>query len=442
MNVPIATFGFMLEALKEPLAVLLCQLAAVIAIAGLCGRVFKKLGQPSVVGEMAAGILLGPSVLGHVWPAAELFLFPEASLGTLGLLSQVGVLLFMFAVGLEIDLSGLRQRARTAVQVSYGGIVTPFILGTGLAWLLYREYAPEGIRFLTFSLFMGVAMSITAFPVLARILEERNLLGTSLGVTALASAAVEDVTAWTLLALVVGVAKAQSPSSAVATAAMALAFALFMLFGVRRAALKWVRIPVGADAPGKGLVSIILIGAFLSALATEAIGVHALFGAFLAGAILPKARPLREFLRDRLEYSASLYLLPIFFASTGLRTHLGLLDRAGDWLVFGSILLVAVAGKLGGVCLAARFGGVGWRESLGLGALMNTRGLLELIVLNLGLDLGILSPRIFAMMVLMALTTTAMTGPLLTLLGLGGRVPTGAGAEKRVAADSAASARP
>jgi Kef-type K+ transport system membrane component KefB len=235
------------------------------------------------------------------------------------------------------------------------------------------------------------------------------------------------------------VAKAHSASHAVLTAMLALAFALFMLLAVRQAAAKWVRVPAGADGPGKGLVSIILIGAFLSALATEVIGVHALFGAFLAGVVLPRARPLREFLRDRLEYSASLYLLPVFFAFTGLRTHLGLLDRAGDWLVFGGILSVAVAGKLGGVCLAARFGGAGWRESLGLGALMNTRGLLELIVLNLGLDLGILSPRIFAMMVLMALTTTAMTGPLLTLLGLGSPAPMAARADKGVAADAAAS---
>jgi Kef-type K+ transport system membrane component KefB len=413
----------MSEAFRQPLAVLLCQLAAVIGMAALCGRLFKKMGQPSVIGEMAAGILLGPSVLGRAWPGAEQFLFPKSSLGNLGLLSQVGVLLFMFAVGLELDLPGLRGRARTAVTVSYGGILPPFALGMGLAYLLYHAYAPAGIRLLSFSLFMGIAMSITAFPVLARILEERNLSGTPMGSTALASAAVEDVTAWTLLALVVAVAKAQSPASAARVAALALLFTLAMVFGVRRAAARWARIPVGESAPGKGLVAVILIGAFLSALATETIGIHALFGAFLAGAILPKEKKLTAFLRDRLEYSASLYLLPIFFASTGLRTQLGLLDQGRDWFIFAGILAVAVGGKLGGVCLAARLGGMGWRDSMALGSLMNTRGLMELIVLNLGLDLGILSPRIFAMMVLMALTTTAMTGPLLTLLGLGNAAP-------------------
>jgi Kef-type K+ transport system membrane component KefB len=407
------------EILHKPLALLLCQLIAVVGAAALCGRLFRKMGQPAVIGEMAAGILLGPSVLGRLWPSAEGFLFPKTSLGNLSLLSQVGVLLFMFAVGLELDLSGLRRKARTAIFISYGGIVPPFLMGMGAAWLLHSAYAPAGIRPLAFSLFMGIAMSITAFPVLARILDERNLTGTPLGTTALAAAAVEDVTAWTLLALVVAVAQAQSPASSAYVAVLALAFAAFMVFGVRKAAARWARPAAGSGTPGKGVVAGILIGAFLSALATELIGIHALFGAFLAGAILPKDKPLREFLRDRLEYSASLYLLPIFFASTGLRTQLGLLDHGKDWLVFAGLFTVAVAGKLGGVSLAARMGGMGWRDALGLGSLMNTRGLMELIVLNLGLDLGILSPRIFSMMVLMALATTAMTGPLLSGLGLG-----------------------
>lgn len=421
----------MTEALHQPLAALLCQLVAVIGMAALCGRLFKKMGQPSVIGEMAAGIVLGPSVLGRAWPSAEVFLFPKSGLATLSLLSQVGVMLFMFGVGIELDLSVLRRKARTAVTVSYGGIVAPFALGMGLAWLLHGTYAPSGIRPLAFMLFMGIAMSITAFPVLARILEERNLPGTPLGATALAAAAVEDVTAWTLLAFVIAVAKAQSPSSGARVAGCAVLFTLFMLFVARRAAQRWARIPEGETAPGKGLVAVILIGAFLSALATEAIGIHALFGAFFAGVILPKDRTLRVFLRDRLEYSASLYLLPIFFASTGLRTQLGLLSEGRDWIVFAGILVVAVGGKLGGVCLAARVGGMGWRDSLALGSLMNTRGLMELIVLNLGLDLGILTPRVFAMMVLMALATTAMTGPLLSLLGLNAESEEKAAARKR-----------
>jgi Kef-type K+ transport system membrane component KefB len=404
---------------REPLTVLLCQLVVVIAAAASCGRLFRWLGQPAVVGEMAAGLLLGPSVLGRLWPAAEAFLFPPTSLGTLGLLSQVGVLLFMFGVGLELDLLALKRRAHTAVAVSWTGILFPFVLGISLGLLLHEAYAPSGVRVRDFMLFMGIAMSITAFPVLARILEERRLSATPLGVTALASAAVEDVTAWTLLALVIGLARAESPLAIVPVVALAGAFVLLMMFPVRKAAARFIRVPTGAETPARALVALLLVGVFLSALVTEAIGIHALFGAFLAGAILPKDRALRAFLKDRIEYSASLYLLPIFFAATGLRTQLGLLDEARDWLAFGAILAAAVVGKLGGVCLAARASGLGWRDSAALGALMNTRGLMELIVLNIGLDLGILSPQAFSMLVLMALVTTAMTGPVLDRLGVG-----------------------
>ena len=403
----------------EPLPVLLGQLIVVIAAAAVCGRLFRRLGQPAVIGEMAAGLLLGPSVLGRVWPAAEQLLFPPASLATLGLLSQVGVLLFMFGVGLEIDFQALKRRAHTAVAVSWTGILLPFVLGIALGLLLHGRYAPSGIRVRDFGLFMGIAMSITAFPVLARILEERRMSQTPLGMTVLAAAAVEDVTAWTLLAMVIALARAESPLAIVPIVALAAGFSLLMLFPVRKAAARFVRVPPGAEAPGRALVALLLAGVFLAALVTEAIGIHALFGAFLAGAVLPKDRALRTFLRDRIEYSASLYLLPIFFAATGLRTELGLLDEARDWLAFAAILAVAVAGKLGGVCAAARASGMRWRDSTALGALMNTRGLMELIVLNIGLDLGILSPRAFSMLVLMALVTTAMTGPVLDWLGVG-----------------------
>ena len=405
--------------MSEPLPVLLGQLIVVIATAAVCGRLFRRLGQPAVIGEMAAGLLLGPSVLGRLWPAAEELLFPQASLGTLGLLSQVGVLLFMFGVGLELDLLALKRRARTAVAVSWTGILFPLVLGIALGLLLHEAYAPSGIRVRDFVLFMGIAMSITAFPVLARILEERRLSRTPLGATVLAAAAVEDVTAWMILALVIALARAESPLAIVPIVALAAAFSLLMLFPVRKAAARFVRVPPGAEAPPRSLVALLLAGVFLAALATEAIGIHALFGAFLAGAILPKDRALHAFLRDRIEYSASLYLLPIFFAATGLRTELGLLDHPRDWLAFAAILAVAVTGKLGGVCVAARASGMAWRDAAALGALMNTRGLMELIVLNIGLDLGILSPQAFSMLVLMALVTTAMTGPLLARIGVG-----------------------
>lgn len=422
----------------HPLPTLLLQLSIIVAAAVLLGAAVRRLGQPAVIGEMAAGILLGPSVLGFAWPEAKDFLFPSHSLPNLSLLSQVGVLLFMFAVGMELDLTSVRRHARTAVFVSQAGILVPFLLG--IAMVLARpSLAPGGAPTLAFVLFMGVAMSITAFPVLARILEERGLMRTPLGATAMASAAVDDVTAWTLLAFLIAVARSQSLLDGVWTACLAALYAAAMLWLVRPALGRWYsRLAQGgkADAepgveadPGKAVAAVLLIGVFLSALATEAIGVHALFGAFLAGVIIPRRGRLRVFLKERIEYAASLYLLPVFFAFTGLRTEIRLLSGWQDWGMAAALLSVAVAGKLGGVCLAARLAGRPWRESLALGSLMNTRGLMELIVLNIGLDLGILPPRIFAMMVIMALVTTAMTGPLLKLLKIDGGALGGEGAD-------------
>jgi Kef-type K+ transport system membrane component KefB len=417
--------GRFADAFKHPFPLLLCQLCVIVAAAALCGRLSRKLGQPAVIGEMAAGILLGPSLLGHLLPAWESFLFPASSMGALNLLSQVGIILFMFSVGMEIDLGGLRKHARTALFVSHAGIVAPFLLGMLAAACLFAEYAPVNAKFPAFALFMGIAMSITAFPVLARIIEERGLSGSRLGTTAMASAAVDDVTAWTLLAAVIAVARAESPVSIVPMAVLAAGFTAFMLFVVRPYAARALERSGQAERPGRGLASLVVIGVFLSAFATEAIGIHSLFGAFLAGAIMPASRPFRSFLRDRLEYAASLFLLPVFFAATGLRTRLDAMDQAGDWAVFAVLFALAVAGKLGGVTLSARLTGTPWRDALALGALMNTRGLMELIVLNVGLDLGILPPRIFTMMVLVALATTAMTGPLLTLLKVGRPGPRG-----------------
>lgn len=408
-----------LDAFKHPLPILLCQLAVIVASAFLCGKLARRLGQPAVIGEMAAGIFLGPSLLGHFFPGAEAFLFPPDSLGNLNLLSQVGIILFMFSVGMEIDLGSLRNHAKTALFVSHAGIVLPFLLGMLAASMLYRNYAPPDVKFPAFALFMGIALSITAFPVLARIIEERGLSRTGLGITAMASAAVDDVTAWTLLAMVIAVARAQSPASALPIVLMAFAFTLAMLFLARPLAARWLSRSPDQSNPGKALSACVLVFVFLSALATEVIGIHALFGAFLAGAIMPNIRPFRIFLRERLEYSSSLFLLPVFFASTGLRARVDVMDQGQDWIIFAGLLFLAVAGKLGGVALAARFTGTDWRNAFALGALMNTRGLMELIVLNVGLDLGILSPRIFTMMVLVALITTAMTGPLLTWLKVG-----------------------
>lgn len=411
----------LLDRLHTPLGVLLLQLLVIILAARAIGAVFLRIGQPAVVGEMLAGILLGPSLLGLILPQAQAFLFPAASLGALSLLSQVGVILFMFVVGIEVDLQHLRKKAQAAVLVSHASIVVPFFLGVAFSLLIYQALAPATITFSAFALFMGIAMSITAFPVLARIIEERRLTRTPLGVIAIACAAVDDLTAWCMLAVVVAIVQADGLIGASLTIALALVFIFAMLFVVRPRAARLLRAEDFDETHSKGLVAGVLIFVFASALLTEAIGIHALFGAFLAGVVMPSNSRLRSFLRERLETFSSVFLLPLFFAFTGLRTQIGLLDDWPSWLLCTALIAVAIAGKLGGSMLAARWTGMGWKDSFSIGVLMNTRGLVELIVLNIGYDLGILSPRIFTMMVLMALVTTFMTGPILSLLGYGRR---------------------
>lgn len=406
-------------ALRHPLAVLLVQLIVIIAVARVLGALARRVHQPVVSGEILAGIFLGPSLLGLLWPQTQGFLFPPASLETLRQLSQLGVILFMFVLGIELDTKQLRQKAAAAVLVSHASIIVPFFLGVVAALVVYRELAPPSVSFTPFALFMGIAMSITAFPVLARILEDRGMVGSPLGVIALACAAVDDVTAWCLLALVVAVVNSDGLASAVVTVLLALSFVGVMLWLVRPQVARVVREEFAEPRHAKSLVAGVLLFVFVAALATEVIGIHALFGAFVAGVVMPPSVQLRDFLRQRLETVGAVVLLPLFFAFTGLRTQIGLLDDLASWLWCFGLIVVAVVGKLGGSMLAARWAGMNWRDATALGVLMNTRGLIELIVLNMGYDLGILSPRIFTMMVLMALVTTFMTGPLLTLLGVG-----------------------
>ena len=406
--------GELMDNLKQPFSLLLLQVIAIVVAARLLGTLAQRFGQPRVVGEIIAGILLGPSLLGLLAPAVQGALFPAASLGSLRVLSQIGVILFMFVVGVELDVEHLRRKASSAVLVSHASIIVPFFLGTVLALFLYPTLAPAGLRFSAFALFMGVSMSITAFPVLARILDERNLSQTFLGTTAIACAAVDDVTAWCLLAVVVAIAKAGGLGGAVVTIVLSVLFIVFMLRVVRPRIARLVeRSP--SMRMGAGMLAAILAFVFTSSLITEVIGIHALFGAFLAGVCMPSDAGLREFLRARLESFSAVFLLPLFFAFTGLRTQVGLLDDWQGWLMCLAVVAVAIVGKLGGSMVAARWTGISWIDSFSLGALMNTRGLVELIALNIGYDLGILSPRIFAMLVLMAVFTTLMTGPLITL---------------------------
>jgi Kef-type K+ transport system membrane component KefB len=405
------------ENLRHPLSTLLLQVVVILVAARLAGTLFRGMGQPAVIGEMAAGIVLGPSLLGALSPGAQSFLFPDSSMGFLSLLSQVGVVVFMFVVGLELNLKHLRQKADAAVLVSHASIIVPFFLGVALSLHIYPSLAPPDISFSAFALFMGVAMSITAFPVLARIVQERGLNRTHLGSTAIACAAVDDVTAWCVLAIVVAVVKADGLGGALVTILLSLVFIGAMLFLVKPRAERLWGDGLSGGAARRGMTAWSLAFVFASALVTEVIGIHALFGAFLAGVVMPPRVSVRSLLHGRLEAFSTSVLLPLFFAFTGLRTQLGLLDDWQSWGVCAVVVAVAVLGKLGGSALAARWTGMGWRDAFAVGALMNTRGLIELIVLNLGYDLGILSPKVFAMMVLMALTTTFMTGPLLSLAG-------------------------
>ncbi len=402
--------------LHHPLALLLAQIVTIILVARLFGWICMKIKQPSVIGEMIAGIVLGPSLVGMYFPEFSAFLFPKESLGNLQFLSQIGLILFMYIVGMELDLSVLRKKAHDAVVISHASIIIPFALGIGLSYFIYKEFAPEGIQFTSFALFIAIAMSITAFPVLARIVQERNLQKTKLGTVVITCAAADDITAWCILAAVIAIVKAGSFESSLYVILMAIAYVFFMIKIVRPFLKRIGDLQAGKSTINKPMVAIFFLTLILSAYATEVIGIHALFGAFMAGAIMPENAKFRTLFIDKVEDVALVLLLPLFFVFTGLRTQIGLLNDGHLWITAGFIILTAVIGKFAGSALTAKFLGINWKESLTIGALMNTRGLMELIVLNIGYDLGVLSPQIFAMMVIMALFTTFMTGPALDFI--------------------------
>ena len=400
--------------LRGPLSILLLQIITIIFAARVTGKLFLKIGQPPVMGEMVAGILLGPSVLGQFSNQTMTFLFPASSMGTLQLLSQLGVILFMFVVGMELNAQHLRERAHAAVMVSHGSIIIPFFLGTALSLVIYRPLASTSTPFTAFALFMGIAMSITAFPVLARIIEERGMSKSYLGSTAIACAAVDDVTAWCMLAVVIVIVQANGIGASIATIVLVLLFITVMLFLFKPRIGRIVTENVDKETRSIGLVAGILAFVLACAWFTEIIGIHALFGAFMAGVVMPSASSFRSFLKAKLETFSLSCLLPLFFAFTGLRTQINLLNDWNSLLLCLGVVAVAIAGKLGGSMLMARWTGMSWQDSFSIGVLMNTRGLMELVVLNIGYDLGILPARIFAIMVLMALATTSMAGPLLS----------------------------
>ncbi|AXC10425.1 Na/H antiporter [Acidisarcina polymorpha] len=400
------------------MTLLLVQMSIVLLVAVVCGRLARKLGQARVVGEIIGGILIGPSVFGRFAPHLSANLFPPSSFPQLEMLSTVGLVLFLFLIGMELDYAQLYRQRATAIAASGMSILLPFAMGAILAHSLRTRFAPHGIGNIPFVLFLGIAMSITAFPVLARILEERNLQSSPLGTTAILCAAVDDVVAWSLLAIALAlIGEAGGPAS-LPSRLIGLAAYLFVMLGViRPLAAKLVNRRNNPELSLE-LLGLIVAGVLLSAAATDKIGVHPLFGAFLAGVCFPRIEHWQIAIRERLDMLVSVLLLPLFFALTGMRTRLDLLNGSAMWIWSGIVLAAAIFGKMGGAVIAARWTGQSWRNAIALGALLNTRGLVELIVLNIAYNVGAFSPTLFTMMVVMALVTTMCTAPVLNLLGI------------------------
>jgi len=392
------------------------QAALIIALSRVVGLGAGTIRQPMVIAEILAGILLGPSLLGVVSPHTLGVLFPKESMPLLSLMSQIGLVLFMFLIGLELDPKLLRGRAHTSVVISHSSIILPCALGALLGLYLYPRLSSPEVPFLSFVLFMGVSMSITAFPVLARILAERRLLKTKIGAITITCAAVDDVTAWCLLAFVVSIAKSSDLKQAAVTVVLAAGYIGAMWWVVRPFLRRLGAVSANREGLTQNMVAVTLLILLVSSWTTELIGIHALFGAFMLGAVMPKEGNFGRLLAEKLEDLVVVFLLPMFFAYSGLRTQVGLLDTRHAWVMCGLIILVACVGKFGGSAVAARITGLHWREAGAVGILMNTRGLMELIVLNIGLDLKVISPTLFTMMVIMALVTTFMTTPLLELV--------------------------
>ena len=407
---------FVTDNLHHPLSILLIQIIAVLLMVRLFGFLFKHIGQPGVIGEIVAGIVLGPSVLGYFFPDVFQALFPPESLTNLELLSQVGLVLFMFVIGMELDFSVLKNKINETLVISHAGILVPFFLGIVASYWIYEEYAAAQTAFLPFALFIGISMSITAFPVLARIIQERNMTKTSLGTLAIASAANDDVTAWCLLAVVIAIAKAGTFASALYAIGLTVLYIIIMFMVVRPFLKKVGEVYANQEVINKTFVALILLILIISSTLTEIIGIHALFGAFMAGVVMPPSIGFRKVMMEKVEDIALVFFLPLFFAFTGLRTGIGLINSPALWGVCLLLITVAVAGKLGGCAVAARLVGESWKDSFTIGTLMNTRGLMELVALNIGYEMGVLPPSIFVILVIMALVTTFMTTPLLHLV--------------------------
>jgi Kef-type K+ transport system membrane component KefB len=395
---------------------LLLQLIVILSTARACGWVLRHVGQPSVVGEMAAGLMLGPVVMGALFPSLHAQLFSKASLDGLSSLATLGLVLFMFVVGLELRASqGVHAQLRAAGYVGVLSVAVPLVLGIAISPMLHPALAPAGVGFWPFALFMAAALSITAFPVMARILKDRGMTRTPFGQLSLGAAAVVDVFAWILLAFVVALVGSGEGYQGLLKTALGVAVMLGLLFFVAKPGFAWLLRAHAPDGePSATVLASLMIGLLVCAMLTEWLHLHAVFGAFLFGACLPRDDRLLKSLTERIEPISIVVLMPLFFALAGLGTTAHAFSGAG----LGAMLLivvVATVGKLAGGAVGARLAGYGWRDSLATGSLMNARGLMELIVMKIGLDVGLIGPELFTMLLVMALATTAMTGPLMTL---------------------------
>lgn len=402
--------------IQSSIGILLLQIITILLVCRLFGWLFQKIGQPTVIGEIVAGIMLGPSVLGHLLPGVSGFLFPPDSLGNITILSQFGLILFMFAIGMELDITEVRKKLKETILISHTSTIVPFFFGMLTAYNVYESYAHKGTPFLSFALFIGIAMSITAFPVLARIIQEKGLTKTHLGTISLASAANGDITAWCLLAVVIAIAQAGSMLSAIYNILFSILYIAFMFFAVRPFLRMVGHIYHNKEVIDKALVALMFLLLIVSSYFTEILGLHALFGAFIAGVVMPGNVKFRKIMTEKVEDVSLALFLPLFFVSTGLRTEIGLLNTPALWCMCAIFTLVAILGKFGGALFSARFVGESWKNSLYIGALMNTRGLMELVVLTIGYEMKILPPSIFVMLVLMTLVTTFMTTPLVSFI--------------------------
>jgi len=405
-----------MHSIDSLLGIVIIQISVILIFANLIGYGLSKIRQPVVIGEIIAGILLGPSFLGRLSPSVSKSLFPENSLDTLMILSQIGLILFMFVIGAELDLQAMRKRLGSVIFISQFSMIVPFAMGLGTAYFLYDEFAPHNVPFLGFALFIGISMSITAFPVLARMVKERGISNTNIGVTALTCAAINDIVAWCLLAVVVAVVRKGSVVSSFHTILLCLCYVLAMVLVVRPILRRAFRNSAKTNVISGGSMAIILVLLFISSWVTESIGIHALFGAFFAGLILPGDADFRKTIIKHIGHVGTVLLLPLFFVISGLRTRIDLINDTHTLVIGSIVILTAIAGKLGGTAAAAGLARYRLKDSLSIGALMNTRGLMELIVLNIGYDLGIFSSSMFTIMVLMALISTILTFPILDLI--------------------------